>query len=175
MRMVLMRLPLSLAALLLAGCAVANDPLQGVPRRVVLTLGEPLPEDLHADSTPDVVVLLLISGDNGTAVVESAVEELKDAMDARGFDWGRQLPLGCVGAYQFRFLGRPCNVLGTTKVSILCAASQVLFEAAIPFDWDMSQGFYLSVPTAFARDARGLLRADDRIPVASILGGDDGV
>jgi hypothetical protein len=169
-----MRLLLSFAALLLAGCAATSVPLHGVPCRVVLTAGEPLPEDLHADSCPDVIVLLLISGDNRTAVVESAVEDLHDAMDARGFDWGRRLPLGaCLGAYKFQFFGRPCDVLATTAVSVCCLASKILFEASIPFDWGMSNGFYLSVPSAFARDARGLLRADARIPVSSVLGGSD--
>ena len=168
-----MRLLLSVAALLLAGCAATSTPLQGVPRRVVLAAGESLPEDLHADSTPDVVVLLLITGENRTAVVEAAVEDLQEAMDARGFDWGRRLPLGCLGAYQFRFFGRPCVVLGTTAISVCCLASEVLFQASIPFDWDMSNGFYLNVPSAFAHDARVLLRADARIPASSILGGSD--
>lgn len=168
-----MKFLVSLPALLLAACAATEIPLQGAPRRLVLTAGETLPEDLYADSTPEVVVLLLITGDNRTAAVEPAVEKLQDAMQARGFGWGRPLPLGCVGAYQFRFIGRPCDVLGTTTLPVLCAASQVLFEAAIPFDWSMSQGFYLSVPSAFARDARALLRADGRISASQVLGDED--
>lgn len=169
------RLLVSLAALLLAGCVATSVPLQDVPRRLVLTAGEALPRDLHADSTPEVVVLLLISGDNSTGSVGSAVDNLGDAMQARGFDWGRPRDLGCVGAYEVRFFGRPCDVLGTTAVSVCCVASRVLFEASIPFEWGMSNGFYLSVPSTFAHDARALLRADGRIPAASILGGDDGV
>lgn len=168
-----MRLFVALAALLFAACAATETPLQGVPRRLVLSGGEAPPEDLHADSDPEVVVLLLIRGDNSAVAVESTVEQLQEAMQARGFDRGRHLPLGCVGAYQFRFFGKPCDVLGTTQISVLCAASQVLFEAAIPFEWNLSQGFYLSVPSAFARDARTRLRADARIPDSHWLIGED--
>ena len=172
-RMVLMRLLVSFAALLLAGCVATSAPKQDVARRLALAAGEALPQDLHGDANPEVVVLLLISGDNSNAAVESAVDDLQAAMHARGFDYGQHRDLGCLGAYQFRFFGRPCNVLGTTAISVCCRASEVLFEASIPFDWGMSNGFYLSVPSAFAHDARVLLRADARIPASSVLGGSD--
>lgn len=74
-RMARMRLFVALAALLFAACAATETPLQVAARRLVLSGGEAPPEDLHADSDPEVSDRRGDSGIKGNAVVVGRVSD----------------------------------------------------------------------------------------------------